>query len=210
MSIAFEQVTFGYTKQPVLDRVSFTLPDTGVTCLFGESGCGKTTVLRLLGGLEHPWSGRITGLSESRVAAVFQENRLLPWASVLENVRLPLTGPDARERAAWWVERVGLREVADTFPASLSGGMQRRVALARALAAPADLLLLDEPFTGLDAGWMEQISGYILEVYHDRPVVLVTHQPEETAVLGADIWNLSGPPLSGCLSVGQKNLGGAS
>lgn len=195
MSIAFEHVSFGYGAQPVLADVSFTLPDAGVVCLFGESGCGKTTVLRLLGGLETPQSGRITGLSGRRVAAVFQENRLLPWASVVENVRLPLTGPDASARAADWVERVGLREAAESFPASLSGGMQRRVALARALAFAGDLLLLDEPFTGLDAGWTERVCAQIREVYCDRPVVLVTHQPEEAAALGAMVWRVSGPPL---------------
>lgn len=198
VSVAFEHVSFRYGDRPVLQDVSFTLPNRGVVCLFGESGCGKTTVLRLLCGLERPQSGRITGL-DGRTAAVFQEDRLLPWASVLENVRLPLSGPDASARAADWVERVGLREVAQAFPQSLSGGMQRRVALARALATPADRLLLDEPFTGLDAGWTERLCTQIREAYRDRLVVLVTHQPGEAAALGAQVWHLSGPPLSGNL-----------
>ena len=180
MGVIFRNVSFAYPDKPVLRGFSHEFPDPGVTCLTGPSGCGKTTVLRLLAGLEKPASGSIQNVP-ARVSMMFQEDRLLPWATVEENVRLVQDTADA----AKWLDAVGLSDVRADLPDALSGGMQRRVALARALAAPSDLLLLDEPFTGLDRALVESLSALIREIAEQKPVIMVTHNAEEIELLGA-------------------------
>lgn len=187
MSVRLEDVGFSYPDKTVLQGLNLTLPDHGVVCLFGPSGCGKTTLLRLLLGLETPQSGQLVG-DLSRPAAVFQENRLLPWKTVLENVALTAASPAL---AAEMLKIVGLDEtVFEQFPRELSGGMERRVAIARALAADSRWLALDEPFSGIDAENREQIASLIRDYATTRPVVLVTHHPEEIALLNARVINL--------------------
>lgn len=192
--IAFENVDFSYDgKQKVLDRFSLELPGSGVLCLFGPSGCGKTTLLRLLAGLEQPQAGRLLGLDGRRAAAVFQENRLLPWETVLENVTL--AGDTPPEEVSRLLARLGLGDAVDKRPAELSGGMKRRVAIARALAFSADILLLDEPFVGLEAELWTAIAREIHERYSGKPIVLVTHIAEQAEAMNARMVRLSGPPL---------------
>ena len=184
MAITMHEVTFSYGEQPVLDALSLHVPSHGVLCLFGPSGCGKTTALRLMLGLEKPKSGKIERRA-IRPAAVFQEDRLLPWKSVLENV---LLAAKDREAAVESLRAVGLDDaVFDALPRELSGGMQRRVAIARALAAESDWLALDEPFSGIDAQNRDKIAQEILNYAATRPVVLVTHHPEEIALLNAKV-----------------------
>ena len=193
MSASFEKVSFSYGKTPVLKEVTWQLPDAGVVCLWGPSGCGKTTALRLLAGLEKPMGGKVTGAG--RVAMVFQEDRLLPWCTALENVTL--TGVDER-CAGDLLQRLGRTESEVTaYPEHLSGGQQRRVALARALAAPSDMLLLDEPFNGLDEDTWQDVVPLIREAATSRPVVLVTHIREQIQALDAAVVALGEAPQSG-------------
>ncbi|MBO5797927.1 MAG: ABC transporter ATP-binding protein [Clostridia bacterium] len=188
MAIELKNVTFSYGGEPVVTDFSLTVPDNGVLCLFGPSGCGKTTLLRLLLGLEQPESGTIHRRVH-KPAMVFQEDRLLPWKSVLENVTLSAKDEESAKEA---LRAVGLTdELFEARPATLSGGMQRRVAIARALAADSDWLVLDEPFTGLDAEKREEILELVRAYAATRPVVLVTHHPEEIALLGAETVNLA-------------------
>ena len=191
-----EQVGFGYDpSRPVLSGFSLDLPEAGTVCLLGPSGCGKTTLLRLLAGLAVPQSGRIVGLDGRPAAVVFQEDRLLPWETAWQNA---VTRPDhgQRERARDWLVRLGLGESLHRRPGELSGGMKRRVAMARALASDAGLLLLDEPFTGLDeAAWRQAADLLSGATEENRLTVLVTHLPEQAAALGAAVVRLDGPPL---------------
>ena len=186
MAFVLDNVSFAYPDKPVLSNLSLTIPDRGVICLFGPSGCGKTTLLRLLLGLETPQSGEIRG-DRSLPAAVFQENRLLPWKTVMENMTLVSSSDRAKEM----LSAVGLEETVHTqFPRGLSGGMRRRVAIARALAAGSRWLALDEPFNGIDAHNRDDIAALIREYAETRPVVLVTHHPEEIALLDAAVLTL--------------------
>ncbi len=197
MGIRFEHVFFAYPPHPIFEDVSFSLPESGCVCFFGPSGCGKTTLLRLLCGLEQPQSGQIAGRDTMSVAAVFQEDRLLPWRTVADNVRLAAPGITSQD-AMRQLEAVGLEHAAAVYPSELSGGMKRRAAIARALAADADLLVLDEPFTGLDAARAAVIAEHIRRQYTERLVIMVSHSPEEAAYMGAQIWELpSSPPQTG-------------
>lgn len=122
MAIALRKVSFSYGDRPVLDKVSLRFPEKGVICLFGASGCGKTTILRLLAGLEQPDSGSLEGLEEKSAAVVFQENRLLPWLSVRDNVAAPLRGSDAaRRRTPRW-RRWGSAGKGTSVPLSSAAG----------------------------------------------------------------------------------------
>ena len=188
MEVANLTVRFG--DKLVLDRFSLSLPDTGITALSGPSGCGKTTLLRVMAGLESPGGGRVS--LPPRPALLFQEDRLLPWRTVEQNVADVL--PRARRgEAAGWLELVELAGEGNAWPRQLSGGMGRRLALARALALGGGVLLLDEPFTGVDL----PRAGRILERVRALgvPVVLSSHEPGILALCDAVI-PLDGPPLS--------------
>ncbi len=182
MRLGLENVSFAYGDKPVLEHFSLELPERGGVCLFGPSGCGKTTALRLLAGLETPQAGRALGLREKRVAVMFQEDRLLPWYTLTENLLLCMQ--DARPvKAREWLEAVGLAAEADRKPGELSGGMRRRVALARALARGGDVLLLDEPLKELDDATALRMRDLIRRHAQGKLLVLVTHNRQEADAL---------------------------
>lgn len=189
--IALKQITVRFEEKTVLENFSLTLPETGVVCLSGPSGCGKTTLLRVLAGLQKPQGGTVTGVG--KCAVVFQEDRLLPWLTAEKNLTVA-AGISAGE-AAQWLRRMELETEEKSLPQALSGGMRRRVAIARALAAESDVLLLDEPFQGLDEGVKELIYPLIRQASERKPVVLVTHHPQEAQALGARTLEFTGPPL---------------
>jgi len=198
--IALEQVAVTLRGQRILENVSLTVAPGQILCLFGPSGCGKTTVLQVVAGLVHPDSGQVSVRGE-RLGYAFQDDRLAPWLSVRENLLLGLSGhlPDdeAAARTHSWLERLGLGEAASKRPGSLSGGMRRRVNLARALALQPDLLLLDEPFAFLDSAMIETVQKLVLDLRdrHGTTVLIVSHVREHVAGLGAEIVPVSGPPV---------------
>ena len=188
--LIFDSVSLSFGDKRVLTDFSLTVPAGARCVLMGASGSGKTSILKLAAGLYRPSSGTVTGGGPAvRASMQFQEPRLLPWRTAAENVNLVLsddrsTLPAARE----WLARAGLAEAADLFPAQLSGGMQQRVALCRALAADGDLLLLDEPFRGLDVDTRAVIMQLVddavsgrLPGCEKRTLLLVTHDPDEAA-----------------------------
>lgn len=186
-----QNVTVKFEEKLVLDGFSLEIPESGVLCLFGPSGCGKTTLLRVIAGLQAPTGGELS--CQPTVAAVFQEDRLLPWLSIQKNITS--AAGVSRETADLWLRRVGLETEKKQLPRNLSGGMQRRVAMARALAAKSDILLLDEPFNGVDEETKKLLYPLILEAAENKPVILVTHHRQEAEALGAKILELTGPPL---------------
>lgn len=177
--IKLEHIDMAYGDKQVLKDFSLTLDCPGQYALLGPSGRGKTTLLRLIAGLEKPQAGRILLPKDARIAYCFQENRLLPWKSIRENVALALSCPNRLDIAQSWLERVGLGCEGDSFPSSLSGGMKRRAALARALAFDASILLLDEPFQALDETMHESMLHLIRTHAKDKLLLLVTHDERD-------------------------------
>ncbi len=165
-----------YGGKAVLTDLTLTLPDDGLILLTGPSGIGKTTLLRLLMGLEKPDSGQVSDVG--RVSVLFQEDRLFPHLTAADNVALVLS-KERRFEAEQLLFRVGLEKDGDKYPSELSGGMCRRVAIARMLATEADTYLLDEPFKGLDPERKQAVRDLILEKTAGKRVVIVTHEPED-------------------------------
>lgn len=175
--IEVNSLTLSYGEKQVLDRFSLELPDSGVIGLTGPSGCGKTTLLRALGGLVRPASGEIRGLDPDRTAFLFQENRLLPWRTVEQQI----TDVLPRERkgeAGEWLALAELEGEERAKPSQLSGGMARRLSIARCAALGGDALLLDEPFAGVDGERalrilrrLKRCAGLIVLVSHEEPIL---------------------------------------
>ncbi len=179
-----------FDGQPVLVNWDFSLQKGEHLALMGPSGCGKTTFLRILMGLEQPDSGLIQGLDGLRLAPVFQQDRLCPGLSALANLLLVCPRPTARDRrrALELLEGLGLTENDWNKPAAqLSGGQRRRAALARALLVPADLVLLDEAFKGLDQDTRRQALALTAAETAGRSLLAVTHDPDEAALLAARV-----------------------
>ena len=186
--ISAEHITVCYGEKRVLDDFSLVLPETGITALSGPSGCGKTTLLRVLAGLQRRSAGVVTVPPPT---LLFQENRLLPWRTVEQHIADVL--PRARRgEAGRWLALVELEEEARSYPGALSGGMGRRLALARALACGGGLYLLDEPFTGVDAARAARILERVRAL--GVPVLLSSHEAEIVALCDRVI-PLAGPPL---------------
>lgn len=190
-----KDLTLSFGDKAVLDRFSLQIPDRGVTALTGPSGCGKTTLLRVLAGLEQPQGGSVEGVAPQETAILFQDDRLLPWRTVEQH----LTDVLPREQRGRVPELLALAELEGeerTRPAALSGGMGRRLALARCLALPARLYLLDEPFAGVDLARARRILERLKPL--PAPVLLVSHEPAILAQADTVI-ELDGPPLSASL-----------
>ena len=193
-SIEVQQLekSFASNAQALFAGLSFTLASNECLCLLGPSGCGKTTLLRLLMGLEQPSSGtiRIDPALDAKMSYVFQEPRLVPWRTCLENVLLPLEltaqkNADARTRAVELLQKIGLGDRLEHFPDQLSGGMQMRVALARALITQPKIVLLDEPFAALDERTRFHMQDLLLELKARLQLqyIFVTHSISEAVYI---------------------------
>lgn len=189
MELRAEGICKAYGGVPVLQNVTFSA-GPGVTCLMGPSGRGKTTLLRILTGLEQADSGRVFLPAGCHWGVVFQEDRLLERLDARENLRFVLGGAYREETASGLLEQLGLGDVGTKPAGAFSGGMKRRLALARALLAPADLLALDEPLTGLDGESRTQALECIRRWGAGKLVLLVTHMPSDAGALDAAVVRL--------------------
>jgi len=188
--IIIRDLTKSYGDHVVLDHFSLTLPAGRTTCLMAPSGQGKTTLLRLLMGLEQPDSGDIVLPESLQLSAVFQEDRLCEDFGPVANLRLvhpALSMQDALSA----LESMGLSDAAQKPVREFSGGMKRRLALLRALICPCDLLLLDEPFTGLDEALKSRVIQLTKDACQNKTVLLVTHSREEAEQMDANIVTLN-------------------
>ena len=177
-----------YHGHPVLQNVSFAA-GVGITALWAPSGAGKTTLLRLLLGLEKPDSGQLVG-ADIRWSAVFQEDRLLEGLDAGGNLRFALGPAYDIKTVKAMLEELGLADVGTKPVRDWSGGMKRRLVLARALLALSDAIALDEPFTGLDEDNRRRSIGAIRRAAETKPVLLVTHDRDDLAALDARIIHL--------------------
>lgn len=190
-----------------LDGVSERFPAGSITTVVGRSGCGKTTLLRLLAGLTDPSSGEVRRDAARSIGVVFQEARLMPWLDAAANVAFPLKGRLDRAEIAGRVDEaltlVGLTDARRALPAQLSGGMAQRVAIARALAQRPDVLLLDEPFSALDAFTRRSLQRVLVDIWRRRrsTVVLVTHDVEEAVLLGESVVEMEAGRVVGRVAV---------
>ncbi|HEY0119513.1 MAG TPA: ATP-binding cassette domain-containing protein [Cellulomonas sp.] len=192
--ITLSSVTKTFGSLVVLRDVSLSLPDGSVTALLGANGSGKTTLGRLLLGLEAPTSGVVSGLSGLRRSAVFQDNRLCEQLTAVGNVRLVLPRSVSRSEVADELRAVGLADESLRKPVrSLSGGQRRRVALVRGVLAPSDLVVLDEPFTGLDTDAKAATLAWVRSRLPGRTALLITHDPAEASYFAATVLRLPGP-----------------
>lgn len=172
-----------YGDKTVISDLSFSCPDRGVIAIMGASGIGKTTLLNIIAGLVAFDSGEVCN-SFKKTSYKFQEPRLLDWLTAKENISSVMPkGGDADK----WLEAVGLLDSAEKYPSELSGGMQQRVSLARALAYGGDLLLLDEPFSAVDADTKQRLIALIKDYSKNNAVILVTHDLAEANDLDAEI-----------------------
>lgn len=181
MEIVLDGVKKAFGDRNVINNASLTLKKGERVCLFGPSGCGKTTLLRLICNLEKPDAGEVRTSAGMRIACHFQENRLLPWYTASENLALALGSKVAAQE---WLARVALQDAANLYPDELSGGMRRRVSLARALGYPSDVLVLDEPLRELDTATCENMISLVDESIGDRLLILVTHDRAQAEKLG--------------------------
>ena len=217
--IQVNHLSFSYPRSaPVFQDFSWQVERGETWAILGQSGCGKTTLLYLLAGLLKPTSGEILidgqplDRPRPRTGLILQDYGLLPWATVRENVNLGLKvrefyGPDgthsprSREKAPdtkIWLGRLGLSDLVNKYPAQISGGQRQRVAIARTLALNPDLLLMDEPFSSLDAVTREDLQSLTLQLCSEQGItmVIVTHSIEEAAGLGRKVLLLGVPPNS--------------
>lgn len=188
--IEMKHITKKYGDFTVFSDFSMEIPEGEVFCLMGKSGRGKTTLLRMLMGLEQPDTGSITGLTDKRISVVFQEDRLLRNFTVRQNLYSVCDDALQQERMMGILTALGLDAWIDREVSVLSGGMQRRVAICRALLVPYDLLILDEPFRGLDDKTKEITLKLVLEEKKGRTILLSTHDAKECERMGGKILNL--------------------
>ena len=181
-----------YDEKTVLDHFSLSIPDSGITVLSGPSGCGKTSLLRIIAGLTRPDSGSVEGIDPRKVSILFQEDRLFPHRTVAQQLT-DVLGRERKAALAHWLTLAELTDEAHALPGQLSGGMCRRLALARALALGGELYVLDEPFTGIDPARRERLMRALRQL--GKPVLLVNHEVEIAAMADHAI-RLDGPPLT--------------
>ncbi len=179
--INISNLTFSYDDKNIFSDFSLEIKSGEKIWLSGPSGCGKTTLIKLILGLLKPQKGEIN-TSGTTTSVVFQENRLLPFYTVMQNIEL--VGGNAK-KAKKILESLDIADTENLYPASLSGGMKRRAAIARALAIEFDTLVLDEPFNGIDEKNLQSATECIKKFTADKTIILITHNPEEARLLNA-------------------------
>ena len=185
MSVVISNVSKAFGEHQVLKDLSVTFSDDHIYCLMGPSGMGKTTLLRIIMELETKDEGMIEGVSVKDISVMFQENRLCEVLTPVENVALVCDKHIPREAVRAKLEKILPKECLSQPVSELSGGMKRRVALARAMAYPGSFIIMDEPFTGLDVNTKKEVINYILNERNNRIMLISTHSEEDVLLRAA-------------------------
>ena len=189
--ITVSDITKRFGEKTVLDRFSLEIEKGGIFCLMGASGCGKTTLLRILTGLEQADGGEIKGVDLNRISFVFQEDRLIDHLSALSNAILPMKNDAYAKKAGMEaLELLGLKGEEKKRARDLSGGMARRVSIARAMLADADIVFMDEPFKGLDKDTRAKTISFVKKYAEGKTLIVVTHSSKETGLLGGKVFEM--------------------
>ena len=187
-NIIIEKLCKSYGDNHVLNSIGFEFEAGKISCLMGESGIGKTTLLKILMGLEKKDSGHVSGIDENtKISAVFQEERLCDNLTSLGNILMVCDKNISRDVIKKHLSLVLLENTALKKVSLLSGGMRQRVAIVRALIVSSDIVLMDEPFKGLDEETKKAVVAYIIDKQHGRTVLVVTHNSEDAKMLSAPI-----------------------
>lgn len=182
--IIFKGVSKSFNGEIVISKKTIEFPQKGIVCIFGPSGVGKTTVFNLIAGLIYPDEGEVKVTED--ISMVFQEDRLIPWLSAIENISLVLKDRElGLNMAKEYMNDMKLTDIVNKKPQELSGGMKRRVAIARALAYDKSIMLMDEPFKGLEEELKNQIMDQVIKLSSDKLIVIITHVKAEIEYLNA-------------------------
>lgn len=201
MSLTLKKIGKKYDGIEIYKDFDLTLNEGIITCIMGPSGCGKTTLLNMIGGLNPPDSGLMEGFEGKRFSYVFQETRLLPWKTVEGNLDFVLDHNLTKEERKAQIDKllkmVKMEAFANYYPSQLSGGMAQRVSIARAFAVSSDIILMDEPFSGIDINLKQAMLQHFLEIWKNdrRTILYVTHDVDEALLLSNEIVVFSKAPV---------------
>lgn len=185
--LELKDVALSFGEKQVLNHLNLTLKAGERIAVMGPSGCGKTSLLRVALSLQMPERGTVS-CKAGRTAAVFQEPRLLPWRTAAENVNLVLSDrEETMPTARAWLDKLELTEAHSLYPSELSGGMQQRVSIARALAASPELVVMDEPFKAMDDALRDRVVRLVGEALQQTSLLMATHSEEEARALGCRV-----------------------
>jgi ABC transporter. len=187
MDIKVVNINKSFNGQKVLDNISMTFKSGNITCIMGASGIGKTTLAYIMMGLLKADSGNIIGLQGKKITAVFQEDRLIEHWDAVKNIMLVCRRDFTKDYIHKNLKELGLSDYENKPVSSLSGGMRRRVAIARALLSDYDVLIMDEPFKGLDFELKKQVIDYVVKMTKGKTVIIITHDKDEVDLLHAGL-----------------------
>lgn len=211
MDLEISNLNKSYAEESIFKNFSLQLSDDKINCIIGPSGCGKTTFLNILAGLIEYESGSFNGISKNDISYIFQEDRLIEWLTVKENLQITLKKYYKKSSLDDEIENlldiVGIKSVEDKYPDELSGGMRQRVNIARAFGKPSKILLMDEPFKSLDYKLKYTIIDEFKNILNKnkRLVILVTHDLEEAVYFNGRIFVFGSKPVK-VLKTFETNL----
>lgn len=201
MPFVIENLNKKYDHLEVFKDFNIEMIESKITCILGPSGCGKTTFLNIISGVIKSDTGFFSGFDHKLISYLFQEPRLLDWKTVWENIEFVLKDNYLKKEIntiiSKYIDMVGLKGFEEYYPSKLSGGMMQRVSIARAFAYPSDILIMDEPFKGLDLKIKRSLMNAFVKLWTDdsRSVIFVTHDIEEALLLGDEIYVFSEAPV---------------